>query len=226
MVVERSGVICGSNRGAIDAFVRVAWRPDRRIIAVADGHNCPWSSGDSELSGPMLDGIELALARNPTASVESLFDAARAAFLRAAEPYPEDASDGRPAAQLTIAELAPGRLRMWQLGYVDLVIVRGGAVHSQAERRGGGLIERTPRAPSIAELPLLSDELIVMSQRWLSDWVGNAITDIVRQLGSAHREPRRLVEAALARWTDDIRRMQESGELVGEPGVVLVGVCV
>lgn len=224
MIVEREGVVYGTSRGAVDAFARVVRLPERRIIAVADGHTCGWDGGVEAISAPVLDSVERALEEDPTAPVESLFEAARAAFLLAAEPYPEDEDVGGPAAQLTIAEISPGRLRVGRLGRLEVMIAREGGVHHDAERPGFDFMRRAPSPPSLLERPLLDGDLILVSSQWITDWTGEALPLVAAQLSRAHPDPRSLVEAAIARWRHDVRQQQEIGRLIGEPGLVFAAV--
>lgn len=222
VIVEHEGVVCGTSRGVIDSFVRVVSLPARRIVAVVDGHTCGWDGGVEEISRPVLDGVERALRGNPDASMESLFKAAREAFLVAAEPYPDDDLAGGPAAQLTVAEISPGRLRAGRLGRLEVLIAREGDLCCEAEPPGYEAVDRVPRPPSLVERPLFDGDFIIVSRQWVTDLWNRVLPSVIGELSRAHHDPRSLVEAAIARWKDDVRRLQEAGTLIGEPQLTLV----
>jgi hypothetical protein len=226
MSIERDGVACATSRGAVDAFVRVVSQPDRRILAVADGHTCGWTSGVKEISGAVLDGVDRALLHDPFTPVEEIFEAARAEFLRVAEPYPEDDDVGGPAAQLTVVELTDGRFRAGKLGLVHALVVRDGLAQGESEKERFAFVERKLALPTMVEMPLHAGDLVVVSYKWVNDrfphdWSDRALRDVIEKLVRAHSKPNEIVDAAVATWKDEVRRKQQLGTLIGEPQLAI-----
>ena len=220
VIIEQHGVACGVNREEFDAFVRVVRVPGRRILAVANGHAFPFSNAIEAISRPVLDGVERQLALDSAASVESLFDAAHAAFLLATREIPEE--DEFPCAQLTIADLSPGRFRAGRLGSFEPLILRDGEMRQEAATSWSDNMERVPRAPSLVECTLVEGDLVIVSSVGFDKKVSDEVARILQSLGQASPAPRALVEAALSLWTEDDRRAQEAGRVRGVPLLVLV----
>jgi len=214
VIVEHDGIVCGTTGETLDAFVRVVQLPKRRLIAVAHGHTCSWDAGGAqEITGPVLDRVEQLLAIDPAASLKSLFDAAREAFLVAAEPFPEDDDFGPPAVQLTVVELSSRRLLAQRLGRHKPIIVRNGKVyHYEAEPPGFNAIKRVSIAPGLLDSPLHDGDLVtVYPLHWFSDPRGFELPRIVAKLARAYRDPRDFVEAALLHWTHELNKAQQAG---------------
>jgi hypothetical protein len=228
-IAVEHGVAMGVSDGEVSDFLRVVRVGERRVIVMADGHTSGWDSGQTSLSAPVLDAVVGELAadarsayRHVPPSATKLFDAARRAFLDAAEAHADDAEWGGPAVQLAVVELVGPMLRASWLARVELAVFRGAVVHRVTRQEPSPAIERITQPASMAELTIGHGDLVTLSCR---SFVGNALehtrSDLLASLVDGETTPVDLVTAMLARWTDTQRPASTSGGLIRDYRLIL-----
>lgn len=231
-VAEAHGVACAVSSGQVSDYLRVVRSGTRRIIAMADGHTCGWDSGQVALSGPVLDAVVRAVGTEPqtpyrhvSPSSARLFEAARAAFLGAAEAHPEDDAVGGPAAQLTILELEGTKLRASWLARMELCVFRDAVVHRVTRKEPSSAIERTAYLPATVELTLEPGDLVTLScRRWVGHELDRTRSELLASLVEAGTTAPQLLGAMLERWAEEHRAAQQSRALIGEFRLILAAV--
>lgn len=227
MIVERHGVVLGASRGDVRAFARVIAMEGRLVIALADGHTCGFDGGVETIARAVLDAVEPVVTRS--VAHHDAFVAARDAFERAVERYPEDQLAGGPAAQLTIVEVARDSLRATRLGFIGTMVAHGGHGASAIESAGVAVIARVPGEPIAVEAKLAPGDRIVVAYPWLgiAHFVeGRPIATPFDELAREHSDPSALVAAALVRHAEEVRALRAAGKLIGELAYVVAATCV
>lgn len=231
-VTSIDGVACGVSRGRVSDFLRVMRSGSQLAIAMADGHTCGWDSGQVSLSAPVLDAIVGQLIprsmspyrSGPGSSTGELFDAARRAFVAAAEAHPDDALAGGPATQLTLVEIDGRTLRATWLATMELSVFRGRMVQ-RVTLDMSPAIAREVHAPSTIELALQAGDLVTLScRRYVGTQLDHARSDLLTSHATYGPTPETLVTDVLYKWRDVEAGLQSEGSLIGHFNLTLAAV--
>ena len=173
---------------------------------------CGWDSGVSEIASPVLEAAVAALEQD--LSAEAAMDAARAAFIQAAAPYPDDDLAGEPAAQLTLVQIEEGALDWTRLGSIAVFTRVSGAVRVDGAEREFCGIKRRRREALRSRVRVGPADLVVVARRWINAYIA---PDPIEALMLAHDDAEALVSAALDRHRHDVETAQRARSLIGEP---------
>jgi hypothetical protein len=227
-IVLAHGVACAVSRGNVSDFLRVVQHAGRRFVVMADGHTRGWDSGQIALSAPVLDAVVHALGEEPASpyrtaarSTTAVFDAARTAFLAAADAHPEDDTAGGPATQLAMLELEGHAIRASWLARMELAVYRGAIVH-RVTREPSPAIERAVHTPSQVELAVDAGDVVTLCvRRWVGGMLDYARSDRLATLATSGASPEEITRAMLRWWKDEQDAARASGGLIGETDLIV-----